>query len=88
MVSNRIQREGKVCVEVWASMDILKLIGQRLKEARETCGFKQEEVAQKIDHYLRIKYPTAIQSPLGEMSKQRGLNNAFDFQTKDFLLIS
>jgi Zn-dependent peptidase ImmA (M78 family)/transcriptional regulator with XRE-family HTH domain len=29
-------------------MDILKLIGQRLKEARETCGFKQEEVAQKI----------------------------------------
>jgi len=35
-------------LEVWASMDILKLIGQRLKEARETCGFKQEEVAQKI----------------------------------------
>jgi DNA-binding XRE family transcriptional regulator len=31
-------------------MDILKLIGQRLKEARETCGFKQEEVAQKIDY--------------------------------------
>jgi transcriptional regulator with XRE-family HTH domain len=29
-------------------MDILKLIGQRLKEERETYGFKQEEVAQKI----------------------------------------
>ena len=29
-------------------MDILKLIGQRLKEARETCGLKQEEAAQKV----------------------------------------
>jgi transcriptional regulator with XRE-family HTH domain len=41
-------------------MDILKLIGQRLKEARETCGFKQEEVAQKIG--ITSKYLSLLEN--------------------------